>query len=551
MRTVFLTLAVVLLGALALAPAASAHPERTTFFPDHTKGERPSYRKTGPSLVVCKPDSMQRVRQIYAGRGPKNTRKRRLRAKQMRRCRFEHIQAAVDAAKTNDRILILPGLYREEPSRAVPFVDRRCPFEDNRLWEETNDGHGEGNERAVGSSGKVPRYEYHVRCRNSRNLIQVLGDSVEDPDRECDQKCNLQIEGLGRRPTDVVVEGDRIKKDVIRADRADGFYIKNLTVEQAAFNGLDVVETNGFLIKQLEARWNQNYGVLTFTSDNGLYEDIDAFGNGDSGIYPGSGPEGHCQRFGIEIRDVRSYGNIMGQSGTAGNGTWVHDSKFYGNSAGIINDSFVTGHPGMPQDCSKWTDNEIYSNNLDLYGDDREAYCNSTPFEKRRREYVCPKFQVPIGTGFGFYGANGNILENNRIWDNWRSGYRLFWVPAAVRGENDPAKQSDTSNGNRIQRNVFGIDREGRPDPNGQDVFWDEQGVGNCWQNNRTAAGVGMTSDPPELPNCRFGGSRTQSSDPSKAAPEVTCSTWDPKDNPNPPGCTWFTVPSEPQPQRR
>ena len=50
-----------------------------------------------------------------------------------------------------------------------------------------------------------------------------------------------------RSPSDVVVVGDRLKRDVIRADRADGIVIKNMTSEQASFNGLDVVETNGFL----------------------------------------------------------------------------------------------------------------------------------------------------------------------------------------------------------------------------------------------------------------------------------------------------------------
>ena len=46
----------------------------------------------------------------------------------------------------------------------------------------------------------VPTYEHQVKCPNSRNLIAIIGDSLADPDRECDQKCNLLIEGLGRRP---------------------------------------------------------------------------------------------------------------------------------------------------------------------------------------------------------------------------------------------------------------------------------------------------------------------------------------------------------------
>jgi hypothetical protein len=288
------------------------------------------------------------------------------------------------------------------------------------------------DERRHGEDGKVPTYQFHWDCKNSRNLIQVLGDDPNDPDRECDQKCNLLIEGVGRKPSDVVLLGDRKKRDVLRVDRADGIFLKNFSAEQASFNGVDVVETNGFVIQDVDGSWNQNYGVLTFTSDNGLYERVSGQGNGDSAIYPGSGPEGHCLRYGIEIRDSKSFRNTLGMSGTAGNGTWVHDSEFYENGTGIVNDSFASGHPGMPQDCSKWENNKVYSNNTNYFEQSNQKYCANTTFDKRPRTHVCPQFQSPVGAGFAFYGANGNIIRNNQVWDNWRSGYRLFWVPGAV-----------------------------------------------------------------------------------------------------------------------
>jgi hypothetical protein len=58
---------------------------------------------------------------------------------------------------------------------------------------------------------------------------------------------------------------------------------------------------------------------------------------------------------------------------------------------------------------------------------------------------------VPVGSGLILYGANRNRIANNHIWDNWRSGVRLFYVPAAVRGDLDPRSQFDTSNGNRFE----------------------------------------------------------------------------------------------------
>jgi len=520
---------VVLLGMFAVfASSAVAHPERSTEFPDASKGSVPKYKHVKSPLIVCKSNSGKRIKAIFRGKANARTLRSRLRA--LEKCRFRHIQSAVNKAKSNDRIQIMPGLYREEPSRRIPVDQAEC----RSMFETPDDG-----------DAPVATYEHQVRCPNARNLIAVVGDSLADPDRECDQKCNLLIEGMGRRPKDVLIEGDRLKKDVIRADRADGFFLRNVWVEQGAFNDVDVVETNGFRLRKLVTPYGQNYGVLSFASDNGLYEQIEAFGNGDSGIYPGSGPEGHCKRYGIEIRNVNSHHNVLGYSGTAGNGTWTRNSTFHHNNAGISDDSFASGHPGMPQDCSKWTENQVYSNNENYFTNDRDAYCKNTPFEKRRKEIVCPQFQVPVGSGFILYGVNDNIIQDNTIYDNWRSGVRLFWVPASIRGENDPAKQFDTSNGNRFIHNQLGY-ADGTRRPNGMDFFWDENGKDNCWADNRAPGGT-VTSDPAVLPECRQG-LPFQQGNAVKLAAEAPCATWDPETQPDPPGCTWFTTPPKPSP---
>ena len=525
------------LAALALLPAAaSGHAERATFFVDPAKGSRPALRSTGPARVVCKGDSRVLIKKSWAGRSARHRHERRRLTKLLKRCRYRHIQQAVDAARTGDRIVILPGLYKEEPSRKIPVKDPKCAGDE--YWEPSGDKHTE--------DGRVPTFKHQVDCPNSRNLIAVIGDSLLDDDRECDHKCNLQMQGMGRREQDVTIQGDRLKQDVIRADRADGFVLHNVRVEQGGYNNVDFVETNGFRIQKVVTRWAKNYGILTFTSDNGLYDTIEAYGSGDSGVYPGSGPEGHCQRYGIEVTRVDSYGNTLGSSGTAGNGTWYHDNRFHDNAAGVALDSFAPGHPGMPQDCSKWNANQVYSNNQNYFTNDRDAYCKNTPFEQRKKTIVCPQFQVPVGSGFILYGVNANIIQQNAIYDNWRSGVRLFWVPAAIRGENDPAKQFDTSNGNRFIENEMGFDHSGTYLPNGDDFFWDEQGIDNCWRGNKAAKGHKITSDPASLPQCPQG-SVFQQSNPQKSAAEVPCAEWDPRDNPDPPGCTWFTTPPKPK----
>jgi len=510
--------------AIAAPAVALAHFERPTAFPDPAKGAVPKVRTSGPSIVVCKPDSRARIERMPAGAA------RRRSLALLPRCSYSHIQAAIDAATTGTRILVLPGLYREEPSRAMPDPDERCADMTVPALDQPN--------------VQVPSYTHQLRCPNEQNLIAVMGDT--DFDGLCDRNCDLQIEGTGATPGDVVIENDRRKVVVLRADRADGLVIRNFTVQYARHDNVYVVETNGYRIERVVSRWAGGYGILTFTTDHGLYDGVVAYGNGDSGVYPGSAPEGNCKRYGIEIRNTESYGNLGGYSGTAGNSVWVHDSKFHDNVFGMVTDSAFPGHPGMPQDCSRFERNEIYSNNLNPYTKQRLAYCTGRPFPERNPRILCPQLLGPVGTGVVILGGNKNLVRRNWMYDNWRSGASLYWVPALARGENDPAKATDTSHGNRFLDNRMGIRRDGRSRPNGLDFLWDGEGTRNCWQGNRTAAGRQITGDPSQLPRCP-GSTDFRPADPEKFGELLACINWNPRTIPFPKGCSWYTTPKRPR----
>src|SRR3954469_6894226 len=249
------TLLAALIGVLAVPAAAVAHPERSTKFPDPNEGAVPALRITGPGVVVCRNDTRARLRQIY--RSQPRTLRSRLRM--LKRCRYKEIQKAVDAARNGTRIFILPGVYREDSSRRVPIEPDACSHSKDGYWEKTGDSHGE--------NGFVPTFRFQHDCPTARNLVAIIGDS--NSDGRCDAKCNISLIGMGRRARDVTLRGDRRKRDIIRADRADGVVIYNLAAEEGAFNDIDVVETNGFRLQKLVARWGQHYGVLSFTSDHG------------------------------------------------------------------------------------------------------------------------------------------------------------------------------------------------------------------------------------------------------------------------------------------
>ncbi len=559
-----------LLLAAVIVPAVShGHPERVSTFPDLDLGHVPRVRHTGKAIYVCKADSAARIRFQFSGR------QERHRLRQLKLCRFRNIQAAVNHARSGYRIRILPGVYKERPSRRTPvgsFGSGPCANDYVETEGFTNTAPPPSGPRSNDPPVRPDR-NFQLNCPNSKNLIEVTGDTRPEPDPtnpttpKCLQLCNLQIEGLGSEPKKVKIVGDRKKLDVLRIDRANGIVIRNLLVEQSAFNGIDLVEVDGFRVVDVIARYNQDYGVLSFTSERGLYNRVEAYRNGDSGVYPGSNQKGcvpaggyptrgdgtcgsnpgsisQCGPTTTEIRNSNSHHNVLGYSGTAGNSVYMHDNRFHHNSAGISTDSFASGHPGMPQECVHWTDNAVYSNNNNFFTAANQQFCQATPFEDRKRRHVCPQFQVPVGVGILLGGANRNLVDSNQIYDNWRYGILLFAVPAGLRGDNDPAHQQDTSNGNRVMDNLMGVG-PGGPNPNGVDIEWDESGQGNCFEGNSGPGGAAVSSAPGSLPACP-GSAVWAPPNPAVSGPLVPCAAWDPANAQMPPGCDWFVTPPEP-----
>lgn len=505
-------------GALLQPPgAALAHVERSTQFPSGS-GAVPEHRTAGPYLVVCSADTPARIARL-----PKELRKMNQRLHvECRRRGFSHIQAAVDAVRSRGtRILVQPGVYNEEPSLAPLSADCAALAGQARL-----------------------SYEQQVACPHALNLIAILGDGP-DEGIGCDGRlCDLQIEGTGGRPEDVVVDGRFERHVVIRADRADGVYFRNFTVQHAPDFGIYVIETDGFVIDRMVGRWNDRYAFLTFAGDHGLYRDCEAYGNGDSGLYPGAASPQQGARHSIEITGCRSHHNFAGLGGTAGNSLWVHDNDFFDNTVGIALDSVFPNHPGMPQGFSRFVGNRIYSNNQDFYRYYRDGTCSKPSAQRNYQDgVVCPTGPGPVGTGILLAGGNANDFTDNWIWDNWRYGAMQFWAPAPLRGEHDPAKLFDTSHLNRYAGNRLGASPTGLAANNGTDFWWDEEGTGNCWQDNHPASGA-VTSDPIVLPTCP--GPEFAPPTLAKTQALLPCLAWR-RDNVDPVGCDWTRTPPRPR----
>ncbi|HEX8102189.1 MAG TPA: right-handed parallel beta-helix repeat-containing protein [Solirubrobacteraceae bacterium] len=544
---------------LALLPAvASAHVERSGYWPDPAPdcsvtpcagGAVPKARSLASALkkrppgrtrVVCEPDSLKLAKRSIArarrdGYDIRPTDHRTLskrRAKRLRRinrrlfkrCRFREIQPAVTASRTNDRVVILPGLYTEPTARAQPTHDPTC---------DQYETHADS-----GDPGALS-FAYQTHCPNDANLVAVIGREVgpgTDPDpAPADRhgipnagaclRCNLQIEGSGVSADDVVIEaGDPAagnggpsaaghKKDVgVYADRADGLVLRKLTVRHAAEHAIYILESDGYRFDQFKVYYAGAYGVLTFVEDHGLMQNCDAAGSGDSGLYPGAGaktnagrdPERYPEaRYNQEVRRCDSHHNASGYSGTNGNAVHVHHNDFYDNALGFTTDVFTApGHPGFPQQGDLIEANNFYANNYNPYAEGAD---------------VKPFIAAPVGTGLWIAGGNDNVLRGNRFFDNHRRGVMLFAAPdATICGPGvgsstpvpgcDPARTS-TSYNNAFTANVMGVAPGGAVQPNGTDFWWDNYpgNTGNCWWANQTAPGRRITSSPARLPDCAGG----------------------------------------------
>lgn len=646
---------VALLALLALPALALAHLERPSYWPDPAPdtsispaagGEVPQQKGLASALkegrkglfVACKGrdgrQSMGLVRRFVKSAQKKGFRVRasaklkflskrkgerliKLNERFAERCKFNSIQDAIDKARNNDRVVIMPGRYPEQESRRQPINDPRCA----------------GLTQLDTSGRETPSFAYQATCPHDQNLIYVQGRTISDvappqpplddrhgiPDLGDCYQCNLQVEGSGPRPVDVVIDAalpgkgrgpearpGEPKKDVVfRADRADGFVLSNVTLKGAREHGFYTEETDGYLLNKVNVFWNLDYGNLSFTSDHGMFKNCDGMGAGDSVWYPGAGPETGEQadksfypdapRVNTTIKKCDMRGSALGYSGSMGNAVRITESDIYGNGVGISSDTIsASGHPGFPADSMEIDHNNIYSNNLNLYAQDRG---------------LAPLVGVPVGTGILWPGMNNGNVHDNYIFDNWRYGTMLFAIPDVLvtpENEVEPGiscptatpvehpednKGQSTSCGNRYHDNHLGVappdfdppvgypgnllratafresgEGHGAVMPNGIDFWWDEMPVntGNCWYDNvgpdGTAASVvadprmgtvkGL-NEPDTLPDDCASSIGNATAYPEKAGRLVECSTWERgKQDSDFAVCDWFRTPPKPDPDR-
>jgi len=596
-------LAAVVAGALAVPTIASGHLERPSYWPDPTPdtsvspaagGAVPKARSLASAVtgkgpgnvrVVCKASSLDlalnsirkannrgfRLRPSLPKKKISDQKARQLRHANKvfaRECSFGSIQKAINKSGNNDRVVVMPGRYTEPKSRKAPTNDPVCAPELLQQDQTANQNDDPAN---------TPSYEYQATCPNDQNLIYVQGRAVKGnpldsprmdrhgiPKVELGRcvRCNLQIDGSGARPEDVIMDAGKkyagkakkpgaqpglnvddcsadpmtdispcyAKHVVLRTDRSDGFVGQNFLMRGALEHGFYTEETDGILLNKTKFFWAADYGHLSFTTDHNVIKNCDGYGSGDAVVYPGAAPQTGDfrdeefypdKRYNTTVKKCDLHGSTLAYSGSMGNSVRMTKNNIYGNTNGISSDTLsAPGHPGYPADGMKIDHNLIYSNNLNLYTDDPR---------------IKPLVPMPIGTAIVWPGMNDGEVSDNWIFDNWRHGTLLASVPDAVAGEPDgntdpqfhceaalPSLSGSTSCDNNYHDNKMGqvppgftkhpgLRKFGNETgvtsgadelPNGVDFWWDEflGNTGNCWFDNEGPDGTAgsITSESPD-----------------------------------------------------
>jgi len=470
MRRFLLINSLVALCVVCGVVSASAHSERPIESPIRP-GPVPDINRVNPThLVVCKPSSQPTAAQLTeiqsrlaTATGDALVQAQADEAAWHRNdalfgeCCFEHIQQAVNAAGDNTDILVMPGYYREEFSRAQPTT-----------------GHGDLPSGAYS-------YEYHAAHPNDANLIGIIG------------KKNITIEGTGSHPEDVIIDAGFVKDVGIRCDRCQGFIARNFWQRNANEHGVYTVDSDGYVYDRVIGSFSKEYELFAFASDNGLMTDCDAYGGGDSGFYIGGAPDTHSVgRFSQIIRQSKMHHSALGFSGTQGNSVQITDCDVYDNAIGISFDS-ENDHPNFPQRFAVIENNNIHDNNFDIY-----AATSDVPARGPAYNF----FRYPVGTGLWIIGGEDNIVRNNRIYNNSRFGVILAGNPlerprlARVFRNQFIDNLMGVAAGNGAGANSTAFPPGGDYPPGGSDFLWDETGDGNCFQ-----PVASLKTDPDPIPN--------------------------------------------------
>ena len=420
---------------------------------------------------------------------------------------YSSIQAAVDAAKPGDWILIGPGDYKEASSRTISGA--------------------QGDDQA-GADVLITTPNLHLRGMN-RNTVMIDGTKPGSPQcssAEADQNFG-PAEGSSWLGNNGVV-----------VYKASGVHLQNFSTCNflGSNHGGDSVwfDGGGASGKQEIGTWYGSYLSSTSTYWGGTEKPSDEYGiyasntygpgtfsrtyannMSDSGYYIGACPDCHAT-----INFGHAEGNDLGYSGSnSGGHVVIENSEFNNNEEGVATQSQNNDDAPSPQDgiCPNGT-------------------LNPKPPKGAQRTNICWVFthnrvignnngatptsgSAPglVGTGMTIAGGRNDLVANNTIENNNAWGIALLPYPATETPPSQVPEEDYCRGGvgsgsgetyvcyyddfaNEIEGNLFGHNG-GYGNPSNGDIgeVSNTESNGNCWHGNTELGGGQLSSAPANI----------------------------------------------------
>jgi Pectinesterase len=331
-------------------------------------------------------------------------------------------------------------------------------------------------QKAVNKAKKKKHAVIKIKPGKYVEGVQVLGKKYN----------GLTMKGTKSNPRKTILEGTNaqlpggtgIANNGIEISDAKNVTIKNMWVRDFAGNGVHFLDSDtsdnkitckDFLADNVDVSFNRSYGLFAFGCAGGTFENSEGWGHGDSAYYIGATPFQDNPKTTV-LKNLESYENVLGYSGTNSKYLVIKDSAFYNNGIGLVPNT-LDSEPFEPTGDSTIRHNDIFWNNFNYFLPASEVKTVSNGLGSVGDLTL----QYPTGIGVALFGADGWTVKDNNIFGNFMWGLAEF---------SDPFNEGldAVSQNNQVLNNAMGKDGT---DTNGLYDFWvDGSGGGNCFSGN-------------------------------------------------------------------
>ena len=245
-----------------------------------------------------------------------------------------------------------------------------------------------------------------------------------------------------------------------------GFHARNYKA-----NGFFVVNADGYTLDRLVRRLGGVYGIYAFNSKGGKMSELRGASTTTTRASTSARPRRRRKPKRTIVKNVNSWGNVLGWSGTNMRYVTITKSRWYNNGAGHRAQRARRREVPAAED-NVITDNDVFWNNFNYYFGravrDADRSAADLPLPDGRRH---PAVRQP-----------GQTVERNRFFGNYlaelcRRSRRCSCTATTTRSSRRPpccatspcATTRSASGGN---------------DLNGRDMVYDGSGSGNCFEGN-------------------------------------------------------------------